>query len=101
MSQSHGASVGAFAPDDDPPGLKQNLHVEPQRPMPQIVQVVLYAQTHVFYGRCLSAIAMDLSPAGHSGANLMPDHVAANQLSIQLVVRDRVRTWTHEAHLAL
>src|SRR3954469_25841248 len=66
-------------------GLQQDLQVEHQRPLPEIREVVLDAHLHLLDRLGLAAVAVHLGEAGDPRAHLVADHVAADQLPIELV----------------
>ena len=59
------------------------------------------ALLHLVDGFGFAAQPVHLRPAGDSRPDLVPDHVAADELAIDLVVRNSVRPRADEAHLAL
>src|SRR6185503_3291190 len=72
-------------------GLQDDLQVEQQRPAAQVGEVVVDARLHLVDRVGLAAQAVHLGEAGNAGLHLVADHVAADQLAVHLVVRDRVR----------
>src|SRR6185436_10030427 len=81
--------------------LQDDLQVEQQRPAAQVGEVVVDARLHLLDRDGLAAQAVDLGEAGNSGLHLVADHVAADQLAVELVVRDRVRARADHAHAPL
>src|ERR1700741_5162354 len=80
-----------LALEDDPGGLRDDAEVQAQRPVAQIVEVVVDARLHSLDRLRLAAQAVDLRPAGEPRAHLVALHVALDELAVELVVRDRVR----------
>src|SRR6201999_3018530 len=72
-------------------GLENDLQIEQQRPVAQVLQVVLDARLHLLHGIGLAAEAADLRQPGDARAHLVAHHVAADELAVELVVRHRVR----------
>src|SRR5277367_5006189 len=56
---------------------------------------------HLVERRGFAAQSIDLRPAGDAGTYLVPNHVAVDELSVFLVVSNRMRPRSHETHLAL
>ena len=48
----------------------------------------------------LAATTVHLREPGDAGPHLVPQHVALDELAVFLVVRDRMRARTHQAHVA-
>src|ERR1700677_4887853 len=92
--------IGIPAANDRKCCFHQNPHIESERPVAQVVQVVLDAQTHLLNGIRFPTKSMNLGPTGYAWTNLVPDHVAADQLAVLLVVGNGVRTRAHETHSA-
>src|ERR1035441_3440142 len=92
--------MGVAPPEYDQRSLQHDFHVKPNRPIAQVFEVVLYAQAHLFERRGLASKTMNLCPATHPWPHLVPDHVAANQLAVHLIMRHGVRAWTDEAHVS-
>src|SRR6185312_1410706 len=93
-------SVAAVA-QDHPYGLQEDLDVEPGRPVAQVFEVVAYALRHLLQGLGLAPEAVDLRQSRDPGPHFVADHVAIDQLAVQLVVDDGMRPRPHQAHLAL
>src|SRR5262245_61853847 len=90
---SLGISVHKTAPERHP----ENFDVQEQGPVLDIIQIMLKALLQ----RRIPAPTVDLSPARHTGLDAMPQHVARNALTKPLDQDRSLRTWSHQAHLAL
>src|SRR5258706_150375 len=90
----------APAEDDEyrPP---DDFQVEREGPVAQVVEVVLDAPLHLVHAVGLAAETVHLRPPGDAGTDLVADHVALDELAVELVVRDGVRAWADHAHAAL
>jgi hypothetical protein len=81
--------------------LEHDPQVQPQRPVAQIIQVVLDARFHLVQRGGFTTQAVDLGPAGNARLDLVAQHVALDHLAVLLVVRDRVRARADDAHPSL
>ena len=77
------------------------MQVQAQGPVAQVVEVVVDARLHLVQGAGLAAVAVDLCPAGDAGLDLVSDHVALDQVAVDLVVRHRMGARPHDAHAPL
>src|SRR5262245_46108645 len=100
VASSGGPSISVTVAQDNPGGSEKNPEIERNRPMFEVIQVVLDALFHLVQRGCLAAKAVDLGPTGNTRPDLMADHVAVDQPAVLLVVRHRVRPWAHDAHRA-
>src|SRR6185437_16537274 len=83
------ALIGVAAvPQDHPYRFEEDPDVEPGRPVAQVLQVVPHPLRHLLESLRLSPQAIDLRQAGDAGPHLVADHVAIDQLTVELVVRD-------------
>src|SRR5688572_12407980 len=85
-------------PDDS---LHQDPKIEGRRPVPQILEVIFDPAMHVFELAGFAAATVHLCESSDSRWHFMADHVALDQPAILLIMRDRMRSWTDEAHVAL
>src|SRR3546814_4927896 len=69
-------------------------------PVLDIVEVVLHPVLHIFDSVRLAAEAVHLCPAGDAGFHASARHVGLDDRGILLVVIDRVRAGTDQAHFA-
>src|SRR6185312_15635434 len=81
--------------------LADDVQIEPQRPVAQIIEIMIDARLHLVQGSRLSAVAVDLRPTRNSRLYLVPDHVAFYKIAIYLVVRYCMRPGTDNAHAPL
>ena len=77
------------------------MQVEPQRPVAQVIEVVVDARLHLVERAGLAAVAVDLRPAGDAGLDLVADHVALDQVAVDFVVRHGMRARADDAHAPL
>src|SRR5205807_10642438 len=78
-----------------------DVQVQTQRPVAQVIQVVVDARLHLLDGFGLAPQAVDLRPSGDAGLDLVALHVALDELAVHLVARDRVGARADYAHAAL
>src|SRR5687767_4211528 len=78
----------------------QRPDVEQQRPVVDIVDVMGDTALDLLVATCLAAEPVHLRPAGDPGLDALPGGVGGQLAAQLLVVRDRMRPWSHEAHLA-
>jgi hypothetical protein len=84
------------------PALHTDDHeVQGQAPVAHVVEVVLYTGGHLLHGFGLAPVAVDLGPAGDAGLDLVAQHVAGDELAVELVVGDGVGAGADDAHAAL
>ena len=79
---------------------QDDSHVEEKRPVIDVVQIVLHTTLHFLERIGVAAIAVDLSPAGNAGLDVMATKKRRNQLCKHLVLRGRVWTRPDERHAA-
>src|SRR6266508_5548328 len=79
-------------------GLNQDAQIEPDRPIIDVVEVVLDALSHLVVGVGFTAKSMDLRPAGDAGYHVVPAGIERNLALIVVVVRQRVRARAVERH---
>src|SRR6185295_3199975 len=94
-------SIGILFPQHHGHGLEDDLQVERERPAAQVGEVALDAPLHLLDRVGLAAKAAHLREAGDAGPHLVADHVAADQLAIELVMGDGVRPRADHAHAPL
>src|SRR5437879_4678808 len=75
------SSIGVLALENDPYRFRDDVQVQAQRPVAQVVQVVIDARLHLFQRLGFAALAVDLGPAGDSRLDLVPLHVSLDQLA--------------------
>src|SRR5690606_30409548 len=80
---------------------QHDVQVHAQRPVAQVLEVVPYPHGHLVHRLGLAARAVDLGPAGDARLDLVPDHVALDELAVGLVVGYRMRPWADHAHAPL
>ncbi len=69
--------------------------------MAEVLEIEPYPLAHLVQGLGCTAEAVDLRQPRDAGANLVANHVATDELAIQLVVGHGVRARTDQAHPAL
>src|SRR5581483_1937781 len=94
-------SVGILLLQHHDDGLQDDLQVEHQRPVAQVREVVFDPRLHLLHRLGLAAEAVHLRVTGDARAHLVADHVAADQLPIELVVRHGVGPRADNAHAPL
>nr|GEU28033.1 hypothetical protein [Tanacetum cinerariifolium] len=94
-------SEGIFALEHHQHGAHDDPHIEPQRPVAQVIEVVGDARFHLVERVGFATQAVHLGPAGDARLDLVTQHVTLDQLAILFVVRDRMRTRTDYAHASL
>ena len=77
------------------------MQIEAQRPVAQIIEIVIDTRLHLVQGSGLAAIAVDLGPAGNTGLDLVADHIALYQIAVDFVVRHGMRARADDAHAPL
>ena len=82
-------------------GEEDDPDVEPEGPVLDIPDVLLYAFLHLPHLFRFTATATHLCPAGDAGEAEMPHHVLVDDLAILLGVCQHVRAWSYDAHVAL
>src|SRR3569833_814882 len=93
--------VRFLAAVQDPHGRDDVLDIEPGSPMTQILEVEPDALTHFLDRFRLAAQAVHLRQAGDTWTYLVPDHVAADELAVLLVMRHGMRPGTYDTHVSL
>src|SRR6185503_13290269 len=101
VSEVRGESVGVLAFENHPERAHDDVKVEAQRPVAQIVEVEIDARLHLVQRFGFAAVPVYLRPARDSGLHLVAQHVSLDELAIELVMRDGVRSWTDDAHATL
>ena len=81
-------------------GEEDDSDVEPERPVLDIPDVLLYALLHFPQLFRLAAAAAHLSPSGDAGEAEMSYHVFVDDFSILLGVCQHVRSGSYDAHVA-
>src|SRR5690606_38189419 len=81
--------------------LQQDLEVQHQRPVAKVVEVVIDAAPHLGEVGGLPPAAVDLRESRDAGRGFVAHHVAVDEPSILLVVRDGVGPRADEAHPTL
>src|SRR5947207_2635982 len=94
-------SKGILFSEQDKDRLDHYLQIELQRPISQVMEIMLDAGLHLVERIGLPAQTVDLSQPGDSRPDLVPDHVALDQAAVHLVVRHRVGARADDAHAAL
>src|SRR5262245_37119573 len=77
------------------------MEVEQQRPVLDIVDVMLDPRFHVLECLCFTTQPIDLRPARYSRLDPMPHEVAHDHLGIDLIVIGGMGTWADERHGAV
>src|SRR5690606_19259145 len=85
-------SISMFVLEYERDGFGDDVHVQPERPVAQIGQIVVDALLHFLEAVGLAAPAVDLGPARDAGLDLVPHHVTLDHGAIELVVGHRMRT---------
>src|ERR1044071_9510239 len=101
MRLSPRSSICVLVAEHENEGPDQDLDVEQPAPVPQVLDVVVDAPTHVVERLRLAAATVDLREPRDAGGDLVTHHVATNELAILLVVRHGVGPRADEAHAAL
>src|SRR5213075_809098 len=94
-------SIGILLAQHHDHRLEDYLQVQQQRPAAQVREVVLDTRLHLVDGVGLAAKAVDLREAGDARSHRVADHVAADQLAIELVMRHGMRPRADHAHASL
>src|SRR5439155_17194983 len=89
-------SVRARVAEHAGEGQQDDLDVEPERPVPDVVEVVLDATVE----RRVAAQSVHLRPAGDPGLDVVAQHVAGHRGAKLVHVDWALRPRTHQAHLA-
>src|SRR5688572_17463036 len=84
-------------PDD---GLHQDPKIEGRRPVAQVFEVIFDPAMHIFELARFAAATIHLRESSDSRWHLVADHIALDQPAILLIMRDRMRSWTDQAHVA-
>src|SRR5687768_8029858 len=82
-------------------GLHHDPKIERRRPVPQVVEVIFDPAMHVFELAGFAAASIHLCESSDARWHLVADHIALDQAAILLIMRDRMRSWTDQAHVAL
>src|SRR5262245_3955215 len=94
--RSASTSVGVPIEEDPPHRERDDLEVEPERPVLDVLEVELDALLE----RGVAPQPVDLRPAGHAGLHLVPQHVAGDGPAELLDEEWALRSGTDDAHLA-
>ena len=62
---------------------------------------MINARLHFVQRTRFAPVTVDLSPAGYSGLDLVADHVALYQVTVNFVVCHGMGSWSDDAHAAL
>src|SRR5271169_407679 len=79
---------------------QDDLHVQPQRPVVDIIEIVLEPLVHVVIVGDFAAMTPDLRPARDARLDVVPAGITREPFDIALVVRERVRARTDDRHFA-
>src|SRR5688572_594794 len=77
---------------------KENLDIQRRLPLTQVIEVVFDPRFHFLKPGRLATTTVNLGKSGDTRQHLVPDHVALDQLAVLLIVGDRVRSRSHQAH---
>src|ERR1700730_15182686 len=77
---------------------RDDLDVEPEGPVLHVVQIELHSPHHLFDAVGLASIAVDLRPAGYARLDPVAMHVAPDDILVDVVVLERMRTWSDDGH---
>ena len=73
------------------------MQVEPQRPVAQVIEIMVDSRLHLVERAGLAAVAVDLGPAGDSGLDLVSNHITFYQIAVDFIVRHGMRPGAHDA----
>jgi len=79
----------------------QDLEIEHQRPIVDVIEVVLHPLFHFLVRIGLTAVTVDLRPSGDSGLDVVPACIKRNASLVVPIVRQSMRTRPDEGHVAL
>src|SRR5471032_548075 len=79
---------------------EDNFHIQSERPVPEVVQIVCYASLHFFDAIGFAAKAVHLRPPGNTGFDPVAVDVTRYDLLIEIVVFERMRTRSDHRHVA-
>src|SRR6185437_12664432 len=94
-------SINSPVLEDYQYGFQDNVQVEPQRPIAQVIEIVVDPGLHLVEGAGLAAVAIDLGPAGDSGLDLVSNHITFYEVAVDFVVRHGMRAGADDAHAPL
>src|SRR5438477_13209625 len=94
-------SKGILFSEQDKDRLDHYLQIELQRPISQVMEIMLDASLHLVERIGLPAQTVDLRQPGDARSDFMPNHVALDQPAVHLVVRHRVGSRGEAAHAGL
>ena len=77
------------------------MNVKANRPVAQIVKIVVDTVLHFVQRNGLATVAVDLCPTGYAGADFVAHHITFDEFAVKLVVGHRVGTRTNDAHAPL
>lgn len=79
---------------------RDNPHVEPERPIAQVVQIVFDASLHLLDLIGFSSESVDLRPSCDPRLDPIPVDVAAHHFLVELIVLNRMRPRAYYRHIA-
>src|SRR5438270_1178543 len=79
---------------------QDDIDIEPERPVLDVIQVVLDAHLHLPRLVGLAAPAAHLRPARDARLDPAPQHVGGYLVEIELVQPEGVRPWPDDGHVA-
>ena len=80
-------------------GPNDDLDIKPQRPVINVIQVVVDALAHLLDILSRPPKTVDLRPTRNTGSDSMPLHVGVNLLPIVLIVFNGVRARSNNRHI--
>ena len=81
-------------------GHHQNPEVEPQRPVLDIIEIMLHAGAHLLETVGLAPEPADLRPAGDTGLDAMATEIAVKYACVFSIMGEGVGAWPDQGHLA-
>ncbi len=81
--------------------LDQNFDIQPERPIVDVGDIVLYALFHLVEGFGFAAVAADLCQAGDAGFDSVAGHVGGDLAGVVVVVGYGMWSRANEGHAAL
>jgi hypothetical protein len=80
-------------------GQNEDLHVEPEAPIPDVPKVAIDPPFHHLDARRLAAEAIHLRPSGEARFDMLAKCVIGDELHISIIVSNRVRSRTDQGHV--